>query len=45
MLSHPWILLLEWMKPEDFITDYGQVTEIFIQHKGDCKREIRITKF
>ena len=38
MLSHPWILLLEWMKPEDFITGYGQVTEIFIQHKGDCKK-------
>ena len=39
MLSHPWILLLlEWMKPEEFITSYGQVTEIFIHHKGDCKR-------
>ena len=45
MLLYPWILLVEWMKPEDFIIHYGQVTEIFIQHKGDCKRELRITKF
>ena len=45
LLLYPWILLLEWMKPEDFIIDYGQVTEIFIQHKGDSKRELRITKF
>ena len=45
LLIHPWLLLLEWIKPEKYISDFGCTTEILIHHRGGCKRELVLTNF
>jgi|SaaInlStandDraft_2_1057019.scaffolds.fasta_scaffold245080_1 tRNA threonylcarbamoyladenosine biosynthesis protein TsaE len=45
LLLDPWILLMEWTSFECVIPEVGQIMELFINHKGGSKREIRITHY
>jgi len=44
LLKAPWLLLIEWSKKEEQITDIGKIIEIEILHKGLSSREIRLNE-